>query len=165
MRLSKKTFKDGNIGLPLTKKDGENVQKNKGFNYELRRAKIKLMKLDEKEGGFLPALLAGLPILMGLIGATTGVANTVINKKNNDAKLEEEQRHNKEIEAIAKGGKQGESLYLNPYKYDGGCIKSAVDKSKLDTTGKKVLRTFLKNLSEHYKIESKEGGSLYLSPY
>ncbi len=50
---------------------------------------------------------------------------------------------------------------MTPYKYDGNGIKDAINKSKLDCTGKKVLRNFLKNLSDHYKIEVKDSSALY----
>lgn len=55
-------------------------------------------KLNEKKGGFLPLLFAGLGALGALIGGASAVANTVINKNAKDKELEEEIRHNKVIE-------------------------------------------------------------------
>jgi len=49
LRLKKESFLKGENTLPLTKKDAENVIKNKGFDYTLNKAKIKMFKLkDEK---------------------------------------------------------------------------------------------------------------------
>src|SRR5438093_4097073 len=113
LKLSKKTFLNGTIALPLTKADANKVIANKGFSYILNKSKIKLLKLKEKESGFFPLLI---PILAAIsaVGATaeaaTGIARTVIDKKNNDAKLEEDIRHNKEIEKLA----QGNGVMLNP---------------------------------------------------
>jgi hypothetical protein len=167
IKFTKKSFINGTIPLPLSKAEEMNVKSNKTFHYNLSKKKIELL---DKESGFLPILLAGLASLAGLTGAATGIANSVINAKKNQAEIEETQRHNKEIESAAKGEGldkvvESNGLFLNPYKYDGNGIKQAIDKSKLDCTGKKVLRSFLKNLSDHYKIEVKEGSSLYLNPY
>ena len=51
LKLSKKSFIDGNIPLPLTKAEEMNVKKNKGFHYNLNKSKIKLL---DKDGGFIP---------------------------------------------------------------------------------------------------------------
>ncbi len=56
--------------------------------------------------------------------------------------MAEEQRHNKAMEDAAKGEGldkvvKSNGIFVNPYKYDGGRIKSAIEKSKLDATGKK----------------------------
>jgi hypothetical protein len=158
MKFTKKNFINGTIPLPLSKAEEMNVKNNKTFHYNLSKKKIELL---DKESGFLPILLAGLAALAGVTGAASGVAKTILDKKANDEKIAEEQRHNKAMEDVAKG----EGLYMNPYKYDGNGIKQAIDKSKLDCTGKKVLRSFLKNLSDHYKIEVKEGSGIFLNPY
>ena len=120
-----------------------------------------MLKISEKEGGIFPLLipiLAGIGALGSLAGAASGIAKTVIDKQNNEIKNQEQERHNKEIETIAKGN----GLYLTK---EGGkvIIKEFVNKSKLQPIAKKSLRNILKNLSHHFKIE-KQGDGLFLSP-
>lgn len=169
LKLSKKIFDNGNTVLPLTKAEGLNVIKNKSFHYNLSKNKIKLFKLQEqKEGGLLPLIpliLGGISALGALTGGASAIAKTVIDKKANDARLEEQIRHDKEIENNLKEGNcikevSSNGLFLQPYK--GECIKSFVNSSKLDASGKKCLRCFLKNLSSHMRIE-KQGDGLYIS--
>jgi len=64
-----------------------------------------------KEGGFLPLIpliLGGISALGALTGGVAGITKSVFDKKASDIKNEEEQRHNKEMEAIARG----EGIYL-----------------------------------------------------
>lgn len=70
-----------------------------------------------KSGGFLPLipLFAGLSALGALTGGTAGVAKAVLDAKAAKKKLEESERHNKTMEAIALG-KTGSGLYLKPHK-------------------------------------------------
>src|SRR5205085_4852010 len=137
LKLSKKTFTNGSVALPLTKADANKVIANKGFSYILNKSKIKLLKLEEKDGAFLPIIpliLAGITALGATAGAATGIAKTVIEKKNNDAKLEEEIRHNKEIEKIAAGS----GVQLQPWGKTGMSVdvKEFVNNSKLPDMGK-----------------------------
>ena len=62
-------------------------------------------------GGILPLIpiFAALGALGSLAGGAGAVAKTVIDAKNAKKKLEEDQRHNKAMEAI---GKQGSGLFL-----------------------------------------------------
>lgn len=69
-----------------------------------------------KKGGFLPALIpifAALSALGGITGGVSKVVDTINQAKNAKRQLEEAQRHNERMEAIAVGGK---GLYLRPYK-------------------------------------------------
>lgn len=70
-----------------------------------------------KTGGFLPLipLFAGLSALGALAGGASGIAQAVNKAKSAQRDLEEAQRHNKTMEAIALG-KKGEGLYLKPYR-------------------------------------------------
>ncbi|KAJ8939040.1 hypothetical protein NQ318_007671 [Aromia moschata] len=70
-----------------------------------------------KTGGILPLLpiFAGLSALGTLTGGSAPVAKTVLDAKAKGKRLEETQRHNSKMEAIALG-KQGSGLYLKPYK-------------------------------------------------
>ena len=163
IRLSKKTFKDGNTELPLTKMDAQNVLDNKGFIYNLNKTKMKFLKLNMKTGGFLP-----IPLLLGILGglatATTAgatVAKTVLDKKLNDEKLKEEQRHNLELEKAAKGG---EGMFIQPWKNGTSIlVKDFAKTTKLDDLGQKTFKCFLKNLHGKVKIEKYANG-IYLSP-
>jgi hypothetical protein len=69
-----------------------------------------------KTGGVLPLLpiFAGLSAIGSLAGGAAGVVKTVGEIKDARRKLEEMQRHNKTMEAIAL--RQGKGLYLKPYK-------------------------------------------------
>src|SRR5436853_2071195 len=71
LKLSKKSFANGTIALPLTKANANKVNANKGFSYILNKSKLKLLKLEEKESGFFPLLV---PILAAIsaVGALTG---------------------------------------------------------------------------------------------
>lgn len=70
-----------------------------------------------KTGGFLPLipLFAGLSALGALAGGASGIAQAVSKAKSAQRDLEEAQRHNKAMEAIALG-KKGDGLYLKPYR-------------------------------------------------
>lgn len=67
-----------------------------------------------KQGGFLPLipLFAGLSALGALGGGAAGIAKAVNDAKAATADLQEKQRHNKAIEAIA----LGKGLYIKPHK-------------------------------------------------
>lgn len=165
LRLNKDSFKDGNVSLPLTSIESKKVLSNESFNYQLNKSKLKFIKVDEATGGFLPLLL---PIIAGLAGlgtASASIASAVINKKSADAKLEEEQRHNKALEESIKNS--GDGLYLSnnspEWKNYGMSVdvKEFINNSKLDRVGKKVLRNIIKNLSSHFRIK-RQGQGIYL---
>src|SRR5438132_841586 len=107
LKLSKKTFINGTIALPLTKADANKVIANKGFNYILNKSKIKLLELKEKDGGIFPfliPLLASISAIGALTGGAAGVAKAVLDSKANETKQAEQERHNKEIEQQLKQG-------------------------------------------------------------
>ena len=116
-----------------------------------------------KEGGILPLI----PIILGAIGTiagvSTGIAKTVIDKKAQDAKLEEERRHNSAVENELREGK---GAMLQPYKGDAvkDVIKDFIQRTKLDDVGKKALKSILVNLSDSIQIR-KDGDGLFLKPY
>jgi hypothetical protein len=165
IRLKKDSFKGGHTELPLTKEDAENVIKNKSFLYKLSKRKMKFLVIDEKTGGFLP-----IPLLLGIIGglataATAGstIAKTVLDKKANDEKLKEEQRHNIELERSIKDAK-GDGAFLQPWKNGASIIvKDFLKSCGLDAIGQKTCRCFLKNLHGKVKIKKYANG-IYLSP-
>ena len=75
----------------------------------------RILPVSSKVGGFLPFLVplfAGLSATGALAGGAAGVAKAVNAYKSAQKQLEESQRHNKTMEAIA----FGKGLYLKPYK-------------------------------------------------
>jgi hypothetical protein len=166
-KLTKATFKNGNIKLPLTKSEAQKVKDEKAFTYSLNKTKLEMMKTEEKEGAFIPVLLAGLAGLAGLISAGSTIAKTVIDKNANDSNQAEDKRHNLEMEKIASSG---EGLFLAPaqnQEWKGYGIKLDVKEfinnhPKYSKTGKKTLCNIIKNLSDNFKIE-RRGNGLYLS--
>lgn len=70
-----------------------------------------------RQGGFLPLipLLSGLSAIGGLSGGIANIVKAVKDIKRGRKELEEAQRHNRTMEAIALG-KRGSGLYLKPYR-------------------------------------------------
>jgi len=91
----------------------------------------RILPVPSKIGGFLPYLIplfAGLSATGALAGGAAGVAKAINQAKNAKSQLEESQRHNRTMEAIA----LGKGMYLKPYKkgfglhlkpYAGGRLK------------------------------------------
>jgi hypothetical protein len=52
---------------------------------------------------FLPLIFGGLGALGAIAGGATAVAKTVIDKQTKEAELEEQKRHNLEIEKTVQG--------------------------------------------------------------
>src|ERR1700743_2798169 len=106
INLTSDSYKGGTTPLPLTKCDMNKVINDKDMNYRLDKEKIEQMKLEERDGGFFPALipiLAAIGAVGGLAGGAAGVAKTVLDKKAKEAEQAETERHNKEMEQLAKG--------------------------------------------------------------
>lgn len=83
-----------------------------------------------KLGGVLPLvpIFAGLSALGSLIGGTAAITSAVMRTKEANRKLNEAQRHNETMEAIALGrDRHGNGLYLRPYKTGLGLFR---DQSK-----------------------------------
>ena len=75
----------------------------------------RILPIPRKIGGFLPFLIplfAGLSATGALAGGAAGIAKAVNDAKAAKRQLEESQRHNSAMEAIA----VGKGLYLKPYK-------------------------------------------------
>jgi hypothetical protein len=161
LRLNKDNYENGNIVLPLTKTDAMKVINKKAFTYDLNKAKLKVLTLEEKEGGFLPLILPAVGALLGLGTLITTGVKTVIDSKAKNAELEEQKRHNEEIEKAAKG----EALTLRPWKEGLALdIKSLASKSKLDKVGQKTFKSMMKNLQDNFQI-SYDGSALTLRPW
>lgn len=99
-----------------------------GASASLLKQRISKKKLNEhvprvisvpKIGGMLPLVpvFAALSAIGALMGGASSVTNAVIATKNAKENLDEANRHNKTMEAIALGkNKSGDGVYLRPYK-------------------------------------------------
>ena len=144
----------------------------KGKKYYISKDKIKYAKQmeNEKEGGFLisiPLLLAGIGAAAGVAGAGASIAKAVQDKKAHDTALAEQKRHNKNLEAAARG----QGLAEIGKKIDEGinttkqAIKDFVSKvPNIPEEGKNILKKTLYHLADTVDVR-KEGNGLYLSPF
>lgn len=139
------------VGKPKTiKVDGKNVY--------ISKKKIEECK---KKGGILP-LLTLIPLIAGgvsaagaVAGGTAGIVKAVNDKKASDEEYAEQKRHNLEVEKAIKSG-QGIKEH----------IKKFVQATDLENESKKVVKKFLKNISDVIEVKpEKEGDGLYLNPY
>jgi hypothetical protein len=171
LKITKDSYSSDSSGnlitLPLTKNDASKVEHNKAFDYQLNKSKLKLIKVEEKEGGFFPLLipiLAAVSAAAGVGTVASTIAKTVNEKKSNDALLNETERHNRVIEEAAKGGAISlmKPVWKNGTSID---VKEFVNKTKLDNVGKKTLRSFLKNLHDNNIEMIYDGKALSLRPY
>lgn len=99
----------------MTLKAAKITVKNTGGRKEIKIPRILPIP---KTGGVLPLIpiFAGLSALGALSGGAAAVAKTVIDAKNSKKQMEEAQRHNKVMEAVALENRKGSGLYLKPYK-------------------------------------------------
>ena len=124
---------------------------------------ISKKKIDEckKEGGILP-LAALIPIIAGAVsatgavaGGTAGIVKAVNDKKASDAEYAEQKRHNLEVEKSLKSGGNIKEH-----------IRNFVQATRMEDEAKKVVKKFLKNISDDIEVTpDKEGDGLILNPY
>jgi hypothetical protein len=95
---------DGSDELALTKAQIAHIIKNKniGQGVDLKLSKTQLQKI-KKTGGFLPLIIAALAAAGALAGGAASVAKAVHEKRAADTSLEEQARHNREVEAQLQG--------------------------------------------------------------
>ena len=115
---------------------------------------------NEKEGGFLPALgallpmaLKALPIILGGVGAASSIAHTI-----------NEKRHNDRIEEIARGRgcnkREGQGFYLDTHqgKSIRDFMKQAIDDTAdITDEAKRHLKAVIKNMKDGSFAEFKDG--------
>lgn len=112
MRMKRK------IGMGLKK----NLKRGKGLKNKSRKKRV--IKTPKKIGGFLPLLFPLLGALGALGGGAASIASAVGKANASKKLLEESQRHNKAMEALAKGkglhlkpqSKLGKGMFLAPFK-------------------------------------------------
>lgn len=85
-----------------------------------RVKKPRTIPIPTRTGGILPLIpiFAGLSALGSIAGGTAGIVNSINQYRNAREKLEEDRRHNKEMEAIAIG--KGAGFYLRSNKRGSG---------------------------------------------
>jgi len=128
----------------------------KGKKHYVSRTTIDYVKSKEKEGGILPLIpliIGGIAAAGSIAGGAAGIAKAVDDKKAHEIRQREEERHNKELEKIARGGN----------------LKTAIRsftkmQNQLNEKDKRALKNTLYNLADHIKIEE-QGNGLYLNPY
>lgn len=102
----------------------------KGYRLHLSFNQLKA----NHQGGFLPLVFAGLAALRSLIGGASAVANSVIDYKDRQKKLEEVIRHNKVMENKSGGRVKQTPLSKTPknrtVKEGGRVIKKKVSSAK-----------------------------------
>ena len=110
--LNENTFTEDGIPIKLTKTNVRDINDRKRF-ITVSPSQI------EKTGGAIP-LLALIPAVAalfgGLAGGASSIATAVHSKNKMDKEVEEQKRHNKEIEAKKGGGfvlKKGSGYVLN----------------------------------------------------
>lgn len=83
-----------------------------------------------KTGGVLPLIpiFAGLSALGTLTGGVAGIVKTLNETKHAREQLNESQRHNRMMEAVAL--RRGRGLYLKPYKSGLGLFVNVLSKKK-----------------------------------
>jgi hypothetical protein len=140
-----------NLNLKLTVKQKEKYDNGKSFSVYISKNLLEKVRKnsDVKEGGFLPLIpliLGGLTTLGTLAGGSAAIANSFINKNKKDQELEEQKRHNIEVEKSING---------SGYKH---FIK------KIDGTSgdKKALKSIFQVLEKFMKVE-KQGDGVFLS--
>src|SRR5277367_4866886 len=109
LKILDKNF-HGEHSLPVTETEMKHVHNGEGYvNISLSKKKLQHIR-DQKEGGILP-LLSLIPLILGGIGTATaiaggaaGIAQAVNSKKLEESKLEEQARHNREVENNLKSG-------------------------------------------------------------
>jgi len=125
LELSKANLR-GTFKLPLT-----HTQINKinnatgGIRLTLSKSQLKHMK---KTGGFLP-LAALIPALGAILGGVGGLAGGVASAVNSTRSTNEQERHNKTMEEVAKSGS---GLYLKPILEKLGLGIKDIDKLQRD---------------------------------
>lgn len=111
--IKKSKIKNTSTAIKVALKAAKKIIKGKKPNIKSRIIPI------PKTGGILPFLIplfAGLSAAGALAGGAAGITKAVTSANAAKKKLHESERHNKMMEAIALGKKDGKGLYLKPYR-------------------------------------------------
>lgn len=119
--LNKKTdvtiqISKGTYPFLLSERQINKIEKNSKDNKNVRiTLSYNQLKENEKNGGILPLIFAGIGALAALAGGASSIANSVIEAKHKQKVLDEQIRHNKEMES-KKGGKMVNGILKNKKK-------------------------------------------------
>lgn len=123
VRAAKASMRPGADAVKSALKGACEAVKNAGGKRGVQSPRI--LPVPSKVGGILPFLIpifAGLSATGALAGGAAGIAKAVNDASSAKRALEESQRHNATMEAIA----LGKGLYLIPYRKGLGlCLKNA----------------------------------------
>lgn len=102
------------LGMGFKKRNKKPAKGKKGGSLKKRRNKVKRQRIipAPKKGGFLPFLLPLLGALGAVGGGAASIAKAVNDAKAQSKQLDEQKRHDLEMEQSVKG----KGLYLRPYK-------------------------------------------------
>lgn len=92
--------------------------------------KPRIIKIPSHSGGVLPLvpIFAGLGALGSLIGGTSNIISAINQYRNATKQLEENKRHNREMESVAIV--KGSGFYLHPYKTGRGFFLAPYPKNR-----------------------------------
>ncbi len=107
--------------LPLStyqiKQIKKGIKQKKPVKLQLKIPQLEYINENNKTGGFLPALLEGLPIISAASSIATNLINAYNNKKANNKLVEERIKNNKtEKENLGYGLNEKVSSFINHYK-------------------------------------------------
>lgn len=112
LALKKKTdvtiqISKGTYTFMLTDRQINKIEKNYKDKKDVRiTITYNQLKENEKNGGILPLIFAGIGAIAALASGASSIYSAVKDSKYKDKMLEEQKRHNKEMET-KKGGKIG----------------------------------------------------------
>ena len=182
VKLANTATAEGPHKFVLTPSQIEKIKNNNtNGSLTLKLSAVQLREM-EKSGGFLP-LLALLPLIFGGIGAASGIAggvasavSSVKNVKTAAAALEEQIRHNKQVEEELKAGSGIISDRIEnvpfikkivPYLRKIGLGVSTCKKIMDGETACTKSALYIKQIGSGIFLGPSEnfGGGLYLSPF
>jgi hypothetical protein len=147
----------------------ERLDEVKNYSWQSHDAN-KVGYTQPKEGGIIPLLtlipliLGGVSAAAGVGGMAAGIAKAVNDKRAAEQAAEEQARHNREVEKIARGsGETSETIEHISLPKGTGCKGFVNTLSNVSDEDKTRLRNIFNALKGVMKIE-KQGNGLFLSP-
>lgn len=147
-----------------------------GKKYYISRPKIDEIKFEEEKVGgiipLIPLIIGGIAAAGSVAGGAAGIAKAVDDKKAHVARQRELERHNKELEKIAKGSgiepriAKGGNI-LKPTKDITIIVEDFIKSMRgIHPDDKRILKETLQFLAKVMNIELVSvGDGLYLNPY
>ena len=125
LKISYKNLCAGNISLPLTNQQLNQINKKKASKkgIQLTLSNTQLKHMNKATGGFLPLLAALIPAALGAAGGLAGGIASAVNSTN---QAKEMRRHNEKVEDLIKGS--GISDIIEPIPIVGKVLSSFLKK-------------------------------------